>query len=422
MDKTPRSVASVLLGGILVSVLAAGAALLAVALNGPWPVAVCVAGVTVLALPALVTVLRGRRARIRNARYRRPVMTSAVGLLVSLTWIWPHSATVTPPTVPGSTILTSADGTRLTLHVTRAPSATKPPLVVVHGGPGVSDLSHDVAALAGLATDRDVYVYDQLGSGSSSRLDDPLGYTDRRALDDLERVVAETRAPKVTLLGHSWGARIVTKYAVAHPDRLSAVILSAPGFPAGTSPGPQKIGDPGRRLDTAQRLRLYGYLMRPRNLFTYALSSIDLRVAHDTAGDREMDARFSDIYQRTTPGLFCDPHLADRLGVTGVGYYAHQALAADTSPLADGTVPARISAPTLIIKPACDYLPWSAVTENAGLAPRAQVVVLPDTGHQAYIEKPDAYAELVAAFLNHRPLPFPVVGAADPPTSYRGVR
>lgn len=420
--RTTRFGAGVLLGGILVSALAAGATLLSVALGAQWPVAVGTAIVTAAAIPVLVTGLRQRRAPDRRARYRRALATSAVALLACLTWIWPHSATVTPPTVQGATVITSTDGTRLTLHVTRAPSATEPPLVVVHGGPAVADLSHDVAALARLAIHRDVYVYDQLGAGSSSRLDDPLGYTDRRALQDLERVIAATGARKVTLLGHSWGARLVTKYAVAHPDRLSAVVLSAPAAPAGPTAGPQSIGDPAGRLDGPQRLRLYSYLIRPRNLFTYGLSSVDLRVAHAAAGDREMDARFSAIYRRTTPGLFCDPNLADRLGVTGVGYYAHQALAADTSPLSDGTAPPRISAPVLIIKPACDYLPWSAVTGNARLAPQAQVVVLPDAGHQAYIEKPDAYGELVAAFLARQPLPFPVVDFAEPPPSYRGVR
>lgn len=53
--------------------------------------------------------------------------------------------------------------------------ASKPmPVVVVQGGPGVSDLAGDVSYVAPLTADGfDVYVYDQLGSGGSSRLDDP---------------------------------------------------------------------------------------------------------------------------------------------------------------------------------------------------------------------------------------------------------
>jgi pimeloyl-ACP methyl ester carboxylesterase len=35
----------------------------------------------------------------------------------------------------------------------------------------------DVEALRPLADDRDVWVYDQIGAGASSRLDDVAGYT-----------------------------------------------------------------------------------------------------------------------------------------------------------------------------------------------------------------------------------------------------
>jgi hypothetical protein len=62
-------------------------------------------------------------------------------------------------------------------------------------------------------------------------------------------------------------------------------------------------------------------LLRPRNLFTYALTATDARVAHKLAGDREMDRRFSAIYGDSTPALFCDKRLTDLVGTTGVGYY-----------------------------------------------------------------------------------------------------
>ena len=55
-------------------------------------------------------------------------------------------------------------GSRLALHVTRAAKPTQPHLIVVHGGPGVADMAHDVPAFAGLATDPDVYVYDRVGT------------------------------------------------------------------------------------------------------------------------------------------------------------------------------------------------------------------------------------------------------------------
>ena len=56
-------------------------------------------------------------------------------------------------------------------------------------------MAHDVPAFAALATDRDVYVYDRIGTGASSRLADPMGYTTARAVQDLEAVRLHTERP-----------------------------------------------------------------------------------------------------------------------------------------------------------------------------------------------------------------------------------
>jgi hypothetical protein len=111
------------------------------------------------------------------------------------------------------------------------------------------------------------------------------------------------------------------------------------------------------RLNTGELTTLYLRLLKPRNLFTYALTATDARVAHKLAGDREMDRRFSAIYGDSTPALFCDKRLTDLVGTTGVGYYAHYV--PQLHPDA-GDLPlhfqrlAMAKAPVLLIKPACD--------------------------------------------------------------------
>ena len=47
-------------------------------------------------------------------------------------------------------------------------------------------MAHDAPAFAPLATDRDIYNYDRVGTGASTRLADPLQYTIGRAVQDLE--------------------------------------------------------------------------------------------------------------------------------------------------------------------------------------------------------------------------------------------
>jgi hypothetical protein len=50
------------------------------------------------------------------------------------------------------------------------------------------------------------------------------------------------------------------------------------------------------------------------------------------------------------------------------------------------------------------------------------MVLLPDTGHQAYLERPDAYSQLVGDFLAGRALPLPVQNGQTIPPGYRGTR
>jgi pimeloyl-ACP methyl ester carboxylesterase len=184
-------------------------------------------------------------------------------------------------------------------------------------------------------------------------------------------------------------------------------------------------GDLTTRLDASELTREYLRLLRPRNLFAYALTTADPRVAHGVAGDREMDRRFSAIYRDSTPALFCDKRLADRVGTTGVGYYAHYVPQLHPDP---ADVPlhldrlAMIKVPVLVIKPACDYLAWSAVVGYRRAFPQAQLVMTPNAGHVAYLEQPVVYTNLVRAFLTGQKLPLPTIDGTAIPDGYRGTR
>ena len=353
-----------------------------------------------------------------------PLVVLGCAFLLSLTWLYPGFGSVRPDPIGGMEWLNLPDGSRLALHVTRPAAATEPPIIFVHGGPGVADMAHDAAAFAALAADRDVYVYDRVGTGASSRLADPTGYTTARALRDLEAVRAHTGAPRVVLMGHSWGARFAVAYAQEHSDHVAALVLIAPGhLPLEGADVPP--GDPTTRLDASELTRTYLRLLWPRNLFAYALTSADPRVAHRVAGDREMDRRFSAIYRDSTPALFCDKWLTDRIGTTGVGYYAHYVPQLHQDP---GDVPlhldqlSMINLPVLVIKPACDYVAWSAVAGYRQAFPQSQLVMLPSAGHVAYVEQPALFSDLVQDFLAGRKPPLPTIDGTTIPDGYRGTR
>jgi pimeloyl-ACP methyl ester carboxylesterase len=377
-----------LLAAVVTSLAAAAAAIL-----------VAGAGSVVLVLIASLAAVLLLPVAIVAIRLVPPARTAAViGLAgaLSLAWLTPGWDRLPADPVPGTTAIVSG-GVRL--RVLEIPGAThdRPPIVFVHGGPGVSDMQHDAPALAALATDRDVFVYDQAGTGGSSRLDDPRGYTLQRSVQDLDAVRAFTGAARVVLVGHSWGARIATAYAAEHPGSVAALVLTAPGPPP-VSTRPLPAPDPASRLGASDRVALYADAMAPRRLFAFLLASADPAVGHAVAGDAEMDAAFATLYAHETPAMFCDPADADLAGTAGVGFYANlvgQAAGDAEVSVADLRA---LDVPVLIVKPSCDYVPESIADEYLRLLPGARMVRVPG-GHLAYLEHPGAWLAAVEAAL-----------------------
>jgi proline iminopeptidase len=80
---------------------------------------------------------------------------------------------------------------------------------------------------------------------------------------------------------------------------------------------------------------------------------------------------------------------------------------------------AMIKIPVLVIKPACDYVPWSAIADYRRAFSQAQLIMIPDAGHVAYLEQPALYTNLVHAFLTGQQLPLPTLDGTAIPDGYR---
>jgi len=77
------------------------------------------------------------------------------------------------------------------------------PLLCLHGGPGSTHVG--LTALEPLADERRVVLYDQLGSGNSSKPSDPSLWTVELFVAELAEVRAVLGLDRVHLLGHSLG-------------------------------------------------------------------------------------------------------------------------------------------------------------------------------------------------------------------------
>lgn len=104
----------------------------------------------------------------------------------------------------------------------------KPPLLVLHGGPGAAhDYLEPVQELA--ATGRRVIFYDQLGCGRSDQPHDPSLWTVELFLEELAAVRQALRLDRVHILGHSWGGMLAMEYALTRPAGvLSMVVADSP--------------------------------------------------------------------------------------------------------------------------------------------------------------------------------------------------
>jgi proline iminopeptidase len=362
-----------------------------------------------------------RRRRTRLVAFAAGVLAGAA--VFGATALVPVGDPQRPPApVPGQRYWTLSTGSRIAyVHLPARGTPQPTPVVFLHGGPGIADMAGDAAYFGQLTGDGfDVWVYDQVGTGRSSRLADPRGYTIARGVADLEAIRRRIGADRLVLLGHSWGAQVAAGYLAAHPGHVARVVFSSPG-PLAPALDDGSGGLVRGRLTTRQQLGLYALLLRPRVLLGYTLLQVNPRAAHAFVGDAEMDARNDRVYNAGRAGAHCrgaPPGPA----LHGLGFYAAQfPQSAAARPWADPRPQlARNRTPTLVLKGSCDYLSWATGVDYWQALPNAQLVYLHRAGHNAYQDHPAAYLASVRAFLTDRPLPIAPRSGRSVPANYEG--
>jgi pimeloyl-ACP methyl ester carboxylesterase len=353
---------------------------------------------------------------VRAGRGRAGQRTvAAVSVFLALLVAAPRLAATDHEPDAGPERLRTPDGHFLVYERLGSEDGDVLPVLFLHGGPGVSTRTQDARWLQTLGRSRPVVVYDQLGAGGSSRLSDPTGYSLERARQDLEHLRLELNLDRVVLVGHSWGAVVAASYTAWRPDRVEALVALAPGT---LDPEAMVIDDPSVRLAGSQRLRLLGLLLRPRELYTYALARAEPAVAHRVAGDAEMDRRYDAILRATWPAMFCDPQLADGLPSPRGGFYANLLTQRDRAEV-EQLAGLREPPPTLVLKPQCDYLPWSTVEDFVEWF-GASVVHVRNAGHAVHLEQPEQVTAAVEELLEGNDPSGALDWPIRAPPSYRG--
>lgn len=378
-----------LLAGIVVAPLAGAVVLLTLAFLIPYAVVFVSAGL-------LATAATGWWFAKRT-RLRRPyaiVLPVALGLL----FLRPFPAM--NGTAAAAQYWDLPTGSRIAyVKVPAVGTPRSTPVLILHGGPGtpgdgVPDAGPELAAKG-----FDVYAYDQVGAGRSSRLADVNAYTVARHVADLDAIRQRLGAAKVILVGRSWGGALTAQYLAAHPDRVERAVLTSPGaiweplYPNGP-------GSPFDHLTPQQAEQVDDLTSGPRVLLQSVLLQLNPAAAHSLVGDAEADSYFRALLLAAKDTTSCPGAPPAPAHGNLPGFYSNQLTSADAATVPDPRPKLRtVHVPTLIVRGECDYLRPEVTEEYRRTIPGARYVYVRGAGHSIANGRPDLYRSLLTDFL-----------------------
>lgn len=248
-----------------------------------------------------------------------------------------------------------------------------PPLVLLHGftGSAASWTRH----VAVYARDFTCIAVDLPGHGKTASPADPARYAMESVVEDMVALCGELGIARAAWLGYSMGGRLALGVGVLAPRVVGALVLE------GAAPG---LDDPAERSARA--------------------ASDDALAARL---DREGLAPFIDFWERLP--LFATQ---DRLPEERRAELRRQRLTNDPRGLANslrgmgqGTQPAlrgrlgEVRVPTLLIAGEEDAKFRALAEEMRAALPDGRCILIPEAGHAAHFERPDAFDEAVLGFL-----------------------
>ena len=259
------------------------------------------------------------------------------------------------------------------------------PLLILHGGPGAG---HDyLETLSGLAIDRPVIFYDQLGCGKSDQPDDRSLWQMARFVAEVDIVRQALGLEQIHLLGQSWGGWLAIEYMLTAPAGVESLTLastsaSIPQFVAETKRLKSEL--PPKVYETMQRYEAAGDYHHPE----YEEATLEFYKRHVCRLDEWPESLLRTVDNLTDNAVYETMNGPNEFMVIGN--------------LKDWDRTDRlgeITVPTLITVGRYDELtPACAKTLHQGIS-NSQMVVFEESAHLAHLEETEKYLQVVADFL-----------------------
>jgi 2-succinyl-6-hydroxy-2,4-cyclohexadiene-1-carboxylate synthase len=248
------------------------------------------------------------------------------------------------------------------------------PLLLLHGFTGDAATWDDVRAELG--PDIPCIAVDLVGHGGTEHPSGMDHYHMPAAVADLATLLDLLGLPRVALLGYSMGGRTALQFAVAHPERVSALLLES------ASPG---IADPAERAARVQ-----------------SDAALAERIERDgiPVFVREWEALPLFRSQARLPAAIREAQRAQRLGnspqgmansLRGMGAGAQSSL---------WPALAALSMPVLLITGEEDRKYVGLAAAMAEQLQDVRVFIVPEAGHTVHLEQPAVFTAAVGDFLH----------------------
>ncbi|MCF2527780.1 alpha/beta fold hydrolase [Yinghuangia soli] len=253
------------------------------------------------------------------------------------------------------------------------------PVLCVPGGPADSAYLGD---LGGLSRHRQLIVPDLRGTGASAAPADPASYRCDRQVGDIEALRVHLGLDRVDLLGHSAGANLAVQYAARHPQRVARLAL--------ITPGPAALGV----VVDGEMRRTHAELRKDEPWFPDAFAALEALIEGRGADWDAIAPFFWGRWDAAARELYAagQPRNMDAVrGFSAEGAY---------DPPATRAALAAYPGPVLALAGEFDLnTPPPAVAEIAAAFPHAEYAVQPGAGHYPWVDDPEAFTAVVAAFL-----------------------
>jgi pimeloyl-ACP methyl ester carboxylesterase len=230
-----------------------------------------------------------------------------------------------------------------------------PPLLLTHGFAATAGMF--AGNLPALAQRNRVVTWDIRGHGASGQPEDQACYTVQATTGDMTAILDHLAIPSAVIGGHSLGGYVSLAFALAHPDRVTALILIDTG--------------PGFRNEASR-----------------------------AGWNRIAEQYASNLQERGLAALGGGPELhADaHRSATGLAHAARGILAQRDSGVLDALP--DIAVPTLIVVGADDTRYLAGADYMARKIPHARLVIIPAAGHAPNISQPEQFDAHLRSFLD----------------------